>query len=110
MYSTDSGEESEKERMQKGKIGKLAKKRFESMLRVMSGKRAEIARAMEFAMNKAEAADDVSLSEDSLRPRTDFEIAEVVCQSLRLDNTPVPRKIARLHLVSDILHNSVSTL
>jgi len=30
------------------------------MLRVMSGKRTEIARAMEFAMNKAEAADEVS--------------------------------------------------
>jgi len=72
MYSTDSGEESEKERMQKGKVGKLAKKRFSSMLRVMSGKRAEIARAMEFAMNKAEAADDVSLSKHSLRPRTDL--------------------------------------
>ena len=30
------------------------------MLRALSGKRAEIARAMEFAMNRAEAADEVS--------------------------------------------------
>jgi U2-associated protein SR140 len=37
-------------------------------------------------------------------------VAELVCQSLQLDNTPVPRKIARLHLVSDILHNSASPL
>lgn len=29
------------------------------MLRVMSGKRSEIARAMEYAMNRAEAADEV---------------------------------------------------
>jgi len=107
MYSTESAEDSEKERTSKGKIGKLAKKRFAAMLRVMSGKRAEIARAMEFAMNKAEAADDVGfagLNEHQLMR----QIAEVVCQSLRLDNTPVPRKLARLHLVSDILHNSVS--
>jgi U2-associated protein SR140 len=62
MYSTESAEDSEKERTDKGKIGKVAKKRFEAMLRVMSGKRAEIARAMEFAMNKAEAADDVGLA------------------------------------------------
>ena len=60
MYSSDSAEDSEKERTEKGKIGRLAKKRFEAMLRAMSGKRAEIGRAMEFAMNKAEAADDVS--------------------------------------------------
>jgi U2-associated protein SR140 len=39
----------------------MARKRFESILRTMSGKRAEIARAMEFALNRAEAADEVCL-------------------------------------------------
>lgn len=48
---------------------------------------------MEFALKRAEAAD---------------EIAEVIIRSLMVDGTPVPRKLARLHLVSDILHNSVS--
>ena len=38
----------------------MARKRFESTLRSMSGKRVEIARAMEFALNRAEAADEVS--------------------------------------------------
>nr|XP_019047928.1 U2-associated protein SR140 [Kwoniella bestiolae CBS 10118]OCF26858.1 U2-associated protein SR140 [Kwoniella bestiolae CBS 10118] len=95
MYSSDSAEDSEKERVVRGKLGKLARKRFEAMLRVMSGKRAEIARGMEFALKKAEAAD---------------EVAEIVCQSVRLDATPVPRKMARLHLISDILHNSASSL
>ncbi|RSH95364.1 hypothetical protein EHS25_000451 [Saitozyma podzolica] len=95
IYSSDSAEESEKERTSKGKLGKLARRRFEAMLRVLSGKRSEIARAMEFAMTHAEAAD---------------EVAEIVCQSLRLDGTPVPRKIARLHLVSDVLHNSASPM
>lgn len=95
MYSSDSAEESEKERIGKSKLGKLARRRLESMLRAMSGKRAEIARAMEFAINHAEAAN---------------EVAEIVCQSLKLDGTPVPRKMARLHLVSDILHNSGTPL
>lgn len=63
MYSSDSAEDSEKERTEKGQIGKMAKKRLEAMLRVMSGKRAEIARAMEYAVKRAEAADEVSLPE-----------------------------------------------
>ncbi len=74
------------------------------MLRVLSGKRVEIARAMEFALTKAEAADEVSKYRGAW---AESEVAEVVCRSLRLDGTAVPRKIARLHLVSDILHNSV---
>lgn len=61
MYSSDSAEDSEKERTSKGRIGKIARKRFESMLRAMSGKRVEIARAMEFALAHADAADEVSL-------------------------------------------------
>ncbi|ODN91468.1 U2-associated protein SR140 [Cryptococcus wingfieldii CBS 7118] len=95
MYSSDSAEDSEKERTSKGKLGRLAKRRFEAMLRVMSGKRGEIARAMEFALTHAEAAD---------------EIAETIVQSLIIPSTPVPRKLARLHLISDILHNSASPL
>ncbi|WVR09161.1 hypothetical protein IAU60_006223 [Kwoniella sp. DSM 27419] len=95
LYSSDSAEDSERERVTRGKLGKIARKRFEAMLRAMSGRRAEIARGMEFALKRAEAAD---------------EVAEVVCQSLKLDATPVPRKMARLHLISDILHNSASPL
>ncbi|ODN74694.1 hypothetical protein L202_07026 [Cryptococcus amylolentus CBS 6039] len=95
MYSSDSAEGSEKERTSKGKLGRLAKRRFEAMLRVISGKRGEIARAMEFALTHAEAAD---------------EVAETIVQSLIIPSTPVPRKLARLHLISDILHNSASPL
>jgi len=62
MYSSDSAEDSEKERTSKGRIGKMARRRFESLLRAMSGKRVEIARAMEFALTRAEAADEVRLS------------------------------------------------
>jgi len=59
FYSSDSAEDSEKERTTKGKLGKLARRRFEAMLRITSGKRVEIARAMEFAMTRAEAAEEV---------------------------------------------------
>lgn len=61
MYSSDSAEDSERERVGKAKIGKVARKRFESILRSMSGKRVEIARAMQFAVNHAEAAEEASL-------------------------------------------------
>lgn len=41
-------------------LGKLARRRLEAMLRSMSGKRVEIARAMEFALKRADAYDEVS--------------------------------------------------
>ncbi len=38
----------------------MARKRFESGLRAITGERGEIARLMEFSMNHADAADEVS--------------------------------------------------
>lgn len=35
-----------------------------------------------------------------------FQIVEVLSESLTLKETPIPTKVARLMLVSDILHNS----
>jgi len=60
VYSTDSAEESERERVRKVSLGRLARKRFEAMLRAMSGKRGEIARCMAFSLEHAEAAHEVS--------------------------------------------------
>lgn len=60
VYSTDSAEESERERVRKTSLGKLARKRFEAMLRAMSGKRGELARCMAFSLEHAEAATEVS--------------------------------------------------
>lgn len=62
MYSTDSAEESERERGPRDRLGKLAKRRFEQMLRALSGRRGEIARCMAFSLEHAEAASEVSLS------------------------------------------------
>lgn len=95
VYSTDSAEESERERTRKGVLGKLAGKRFSAMLRAMSGKRGEIGRCMAFALEHAEAA---------------HEVAELIIASLLVETTPVPRKVARLHLICDILHNSAASV
>ncbi|KAJ1304679.1 hypothetical protein OPQ81_005818 [Rhizoctonia solani] len=94
-YSTDSGEESERERIRKGTLGKLARKRFHVLLRGLSGKRGELARCMAFSLEHAESA---------------AEVAEIIISSLVVDSTPVPRKIARLHLICDILHNSAASI
>ncbi|EAU91487.2 SR140 protein [Coprinopsis cinerea okayama7 len=93
VYSTDSGEESERERTRKNVLGKLARKRFEAMLRAMSGKCGEVARCMVFCLEHAEAA---------------HEVADIIVSSLLVDSTPVPRKVARLYLICDILHNSAA--
>jgi len=95
IYSTDSAEESERERIRKNQLGKLARKRFESMLRALSGRRGELARCMAFSLEHAEASS---------------EVADIIIASLLVDGTPVPRKVARLHLICDILHNSAASL
>lgn len=94
-YSTDSAEESERERTRKHHLGKLARKRFESMLRALSGRRGELARCMAFSLEHAEAAS---------------EVADIIISSLLVPETAVPRKVARLHLICDILHNSAAPL
>ncbi|KAF7981889.1 hypothetical protein HWV62_31469 [Athelia sp. TMB] len=93
VYSTDSAEDSERENGRKTVLGKLARKRFEAMLRALSGKRGELARCMAFSLEHAEAAPEVS---------------EIIVASLLVDGTAVPRKVARLHLICDILHNSAA--
>ncbi|KAH7108043.1 hypothetical protein BKA62DRAFT_630129 [Auriculariales sp. MPI-PUGE-AT-0066] len=95
VYSTDSGEESERERSLRGRLGPLARKRFECMLRGLSGRRGELGRAMVFALDHAEAAG---------------ELADAITAALLVDGTPVPRKLARLFLVCDILHNSAASV
>ncbi|KAM0789547.1 hypothetical protein ACM66B_000360 [Microbotryomycetes sp. NB124-2] len=95
LYSSDSAEDSERERTSKGRLGKLAKRRFEALLRCLTSTRGKIAKGMAFALEHADCAQ---------------YIADLLVCSLTIDETPVPRKIARLHLVSDILHNSSSSL
>jgi len=65
------------------------------MLRALSGKRGDIARCAAFSLEHAEAAP---------------EVADIIISSLLNDQTAVPRKVARLHLICDILHNSAAPL
>lgn len=61
------------------------------MLRALTLERSQIKEAMGFALDNADAAG---------------EVVEVLTESLTLKETPIPTKVARLMLVSDILHNS----
>ena len=61
------------------------------LLRKLTAERLAIGDAMCWAIRRAEAA---------------AEIVDLITQSLTIVNTPIPTKIARLFLVSDLLHNS----
>lgn len=95
VYSSDSAEEAEREQSRKNALTSSARQRFEAMLRALSGKRGEIARCMTFSLEHAEAA---------------HEVADIIIASLLVDGTAVPRKVARLHLICDILHNSAASV
>ena len=45
--------------MRRTKLGRLARRRFEAMLRALTGTREEIARCMAFSLEHAEAANEV---------------------------------------------------
>jgi len=38
------------------------------------------------------------------------EVSDIIVSSILIDDTPVPRKVARLHLICDILHNSAASV
>jgi U2-associated protein SR140 len=95
VYSTDNEEVKEAETVSRNKLSPLARRRFKAMLRAMAGKRGEVARCMAFCLEHGEAA---------------AEVSNIVISSLLVNSTPVPRKIARLHLISDIVHNSAVAL
>jgi len=39
-----------------------------------------------------------------------FQVADIIVSSLLVEGTAVPRKVARLHLICDILHNSAAAV
>lgn len=78
----------------RGALGRLPRAKLEAMLRTLSNTRDKVARVMSFALDRPDAADEVS---------------DVIIQSLLISSTPVPRKVARLSAISDILHNCAGT-
>ena len=65
---------------------------LEDLLRGMVVERSTIKEGMGFCISKASSA---------------AEISQTLAESLTLDATPAPKKIARLFLLSDVLHNSI---
>ncbi|KAJ3752104.1 hypothetical protein EV360DRAFT_75655 [Lentinula raphanica] len=49
-------------------------------------------------------------TEDHAREISAEEMADILAASLLVEGIPVPRKVARLHLICDILHNSAATV
>ncbi|XP_029313706.1 U2 snRNP-associated SURP motif-containing protein isoform X2 [Cottoperca gobio] len=90
-YDDGEEEEEEEEGSKKGCLKEEERDKLEEMLRGMTPRRGDIAEAMLFCLSHAEAAE---------------EIVECVTESLSILKTPLPKKIARLYLVSDVLYNS----
>nr|XP_043881553.1 U2 snRNP-associated SURP motif-containing protein isoform X1 [Solea senegalensis] len=90
-YDDGEEEDEEEEGSKKGCLKEEERDKLEEMLRGMTPRRGDIAEAMLFCLSHAEAAE---------------EIVECVTESLSILKTPLPKKIARLYLVSDVLYNS----
>ncbi|XP_062235033.1 U2 snRNP-associated SURP motif-containing protein isoform X6 [Platichthys flesus] len=90
-YDDGEEEEDDEDGVRKGSLKEDERDKLEEMLRAMTPRRGDIAEAMLFCLNRAEAAE---------------EIVECVTESLSILKTPLPKKIARLYLVSDVLYNS----
>ncbi|XP_067342582.1 U2 snRNP-associated SURP motif-containing protein isoform X2 [Channa argus] len=90
-YDDGEEEEDEEEAGKKGCLKEEERDKLEEMLRGLTPRRGDIAEAMLFCLSHAEAAE---------------EIVECITESLSILKTPLPKKIARLYLVSDVLYNS----
>ncbi|XP_032359938.1 U2 snRNP-associated SURP motif-containing protein isoform X2 [Etheostoma spectabile] len=90
-YDDGEEEEEEEEGSKKGCLKEEERDKLEEMLRALTPRRGDVAEAMLFCLTHAEAAE---------------EIVECVTESLSILKTPLPKKIARLYLVSDVLYNS----
>ncbi|XP_052782841.1 U2 snRNP-associated SURP motif-containing protein-like isoform X2 [Mya arenaria] len=77
--------------VQKGKLTDSQRDRLEDILRDLSPERPKVGEAMVWCLDHADSAE---------------EVVECISEALSILQTPIPKKIARLFLVSDILFNS----
>ncbi|KAI8093106.1 U2-associated SR140 protein [Halteromyces radiatus] len=91
LDTDDEANERTQQRLPKGQLGKIGRRRYETMLRQVTYQRGTIAKPMAFAIEHADAYED---------------IVEITFKSIIGPNATITSKIARLFLVSDILHNS----
>ncbi|KAK2828553.1 hypothetical protein Q5P01_019587 [Channa striata] len=82
---------SPEEEVKKGQLRNEQRQRLETLLKELTPSREDIAKAMLFCLERADAAE---------------EVVGLITESLSLLQTPLQKKIARIYLVSDILHNS----
>ncbi|XP_047496387.1 U2 snRNP-associated SURP motif-containing protein-like isoform X2 [Penaeus chinensis] len=83
-------EEEEEDKNKKGSLSNAQRGRLESMIRQLVPEREKIGEAMVWCIEHADAAE---------------EICQCITEALTNTETALPKKIARLYLVSDILHN-----
>uniref|UniRef100_A0A8P4G9P5 Zgc:163098 n=1 Tax=Dicentrarchus labrax TaxID=13489 RepID=A0A8P4G9P5_DICLA len=79
------------EEVKKGQLRAEHRQRLETLLKELTPSREDIANTMLFCLERADAAE---------------EVVGHITESFSLLQTPLQKKIARLYLVSDILHNS----
>ncbi|KAM6906950.1 U2 snRNP-associated SURP motif-containing protein [Xenentodon cancila] len=79
------------EEVKKGQLRAEHRQKLEALLKELTPSRDDVAKAMLFCLDRADAAE---------------EVVAHVTDSFSLLQTPLQIKIARLYLVSDILHNS----
>nr|XP_019941161.1 PREDICTED: U2 snRNP-associated SURP motif-containing protein-like [Paralichthys olivaceus]XP_019941162.1 PREDICTED: U2 snRNP-associated SURP motif-containing protein-like [Paralichthys olivaceus]XP_019941163.1 PREDICTED: U2 snRNP-associated SURP motif-containing protein-like [Paralichthys olivaceus] len=84
-------EASPEEEVKKGQLRNEHRLRLETLLKELTPSREDIANTMLFCLERADAAE---------------EVVGLIAESFSLLQTPLQKKIARLYLVSDILHNS----
>jgi len=75
----------------KGSLTDSQRDRLEDMLRSLTPEKPKVGDVMIWCLDHSEAAE---------------EIVECISEALSIIQTPLPKKIARLYLVSDILYNS----
>ncbi|XP_053594107.1 U2 snRNP-associated SURP motif-containing protein isoform X2 [Microplitis demolitor] len=80
----------ERQEPRRGSLSNSQRDRLEDLLRNISPERLKVAEVMVFCIEHAEAAE---------------EICDCIYESLSILQTPANKKIARLYLISDILHN-----
>ncbi|TSP36066.1 U2 snRNP-associated SURP motif-containing protein [Bagarius yarrelli] len=81
----------QEEELKKGQLKPEHREQLEVLLRGLTPRKVEIGDAMFFCLERAEAAE---------------EVVACIAESLSMIQTPLQKKVARLYLVSDILHNS----
>ncbi|XP_047130391.1 U2 snRNP-associated SURP motif-containing protein isoform X1 [Hydra vulgaris] len=86
-----SKSEAEDKPVEKKVLSDRQRDNLEDLLRTVSTNRSKIGELMLWAIDHAEYSD---------------EIVECICESLSILETPLSTKVARLFVVSDILHNS----